>query len=342
MLAERLAESTDAAAIRYRTETLRSSTVFAIKGAAAEVLKAGDLLIRSLVRLSQLRPGASDLERAYQSSLRQSAGSTLEPRLLEDEALSAMLPNTVFTLTPVDRSRPMPKAEAVVARMRTLAAAPLQLILAGDVSADDAKEILKSAGPRQRDSRPRAPRPQLPNGLRRVNKELSLIAEGYWVQATDSPQQLAQMLIAEAWLRDRAAANLRNKERLLEEPYRVVGGGQAAASYLILICAGRSELGGELESAAEEVMAQLKLSPPTGEAYESVRARAYGALLVALGSADSGAERLADLALARGRPAGTTEIFDHIAAASEDEFAEFLTSLVRQDHAFSLRWGPEE
>jgi hypothetical protein len=337
---ERVGEVADPALVAIQTDTFRSATVFEISGLASEVQRAGDALAKALARLAKAAPTPPELERAYQASFVQSAGATIERRLLEDEALGALLPGSVFTASPVDRARPMPKPEQLLVRMRAVAKAPMVLIATGDVTLDAAREIARAAGERPRDTRPRSPRPQLPNRVSRRNADLALAIDGFWVPPSDA-RRFALLSIAESWVAQRGLAQLLGGAVAFAPPLAVVGGGQLAANYLFMVSTAPPALASELDATARETMAQLRFSPPSGRAFEAAREAAYGALLRDLSTPEGSARRLAAMALARLPPGSSSEVLEDIAAATEAEFAEWAGNL-KPERGFTLRWGPQE
>jgi hypothetical protein len=108
-----------------------------------------------------------------------------------------------------------------------------------------------------------------------------------------------------------------------------------------MISAVATGAGAEIDRATRATLGKLKLDLPDARTFETAKQSAYADLVRRLSTPAEGAERLLDLALARGKPAWVAEIFESILKTDEDSFDEFLTSLGQGDNQVVLDWRPK-
>ena len=332
-----VAEAAAKASVSVDARVLRTSTIFAVRGAGPAVAPVATALASQLARTRALTE--AELQLGFTASLRQSMGADLDRYAIEDLALGAMFPNGPYTTQPVDRKRPPPRLEEVNARLSEVASAPLVIVAAGGVRERYAEPIAKAAGRRSPDDRQWRPKPALPNRTSKSVNNPSIAIDGVWLRAS-SPKDFAMLAIGEALLRRRATQLLRLEQGAGAAPFAVIGGGRSPASYLLVISIGAGLASESMDLAGRTAISGLAEAISREQAFGDVRVQARAALLRRLATPDDAADAMADLAMARARADWLPAILQRIDDATEPEVRRFLDEITREDHTFSVRWGP--
>lgn len=337
---DRVAARADAAYIQISQRTLRSATIFSVRGDSQNVAAIGKALAQHLRTQSTRRISTAEFERAHTASLRRSRGNDVDQRTLEDEALAALFPDTAFAESPVERTREAPSAEETAARAKAMGGAPVTIIATGSVDRRYAREMARALGPRPADTRTRRPKPALPNRASLRIPDPQVTVDGLWAEV-DSAASQARLQVARTLLEHVASARL-VKDGLLHHPHAVIAGGRPEAAYLALVTVATSSAAEALNMATRGALSSLTAAVPTGRAWDDLTWATSARLTHALATPDQSADRMVDFVLGGAKAEWIEAIVDAIEAMKPPDLKAFLSQTGQPDNTFSVRWGPNE